>query len=106
MKYHHEVIAGYLREIDPQVVALLAAEDSAERIAKMVYGKWSYSAPSQRYEETRQYKTARGAKKRMDDWREADYRTQRGWQDFFTGIRFYCDMNPPECWQPDGWRTD
>ena len=45
------------------------------------------------------------AKKRMDDWREADYRTQRGWQDFFTGIRFHCDMNPPECWQPDGWLT-
>ena len=39
MKYHHEVIAGYLREIDPQVVAFLAAEDSAERIAKMVDGK-------------------------------------------------------------------
>ncbi|MCY3864250.1 MAG: hypothetical protein OXG68_02315 [Chloroflexi bacterium] len=42
----------------------------------------------------------------MEDWREADYRQQNGWIDYFTGIRFYCDMNPPDCWRPNGWRTD
>jgi len=105
-KYHHEVIGRYLQDIDPQVVALLSADDAAERIAKMVDGQWSYSAPSKRYEETRHYKTAKGAKKRMEDWREADWRTQNGWHDFHTGIRFYCDMNGPECWRESGWRTD
>ena len=104
--YHYEVLGHYLREIDPQVVALLSAEDSEEQIAKMVDGQWSYSAPSQRWEETRQYKTAKGAKKRMEDWRESDYRHQNGWIDYFTGIRFHCDMNPPDAWRPNGWRSD
>ncbi|MCY3864249.1 MAG: hypothetical protein OXG68_02310 [Chloroflexi bacterium] len=49
-KYHYEVIGGYLRDPNPATLALLTAEDSAERIAKMVDGKWRYSAPSQRYD--------------------------------------------------------
>ena len=52
-------------------MALLSADDATEQIAKMVEGQVELlrTLPTQ-YEETRQYKTAKGAKKRMEDWRE------------------------------------
>jgi len=100
--YHHEVIGGYLREISKPTLALLTAEDSAERIVKMVDGKWSYYAPTPSFNEGRDYKTAKGAKKRMDDWRQEPYNQN----DRYHGIRWYCDMNPPECWREEGWRND